>query len=295
MGREARDRVPPDVRARRGRRPRVLPQARPQRGRRAELHAAADVRAGAQAEACVRELPRQARGRGRDHGGRGVCDGRDAEGIAGPRADRREGGACGTVDPALPGPLERTRVRVRRNHARDRRRARDACGHRQVAWQPAERLHGAPHDREGRAGPRHAGGAWLEGGVGDRGADGLRHAAEGRPPDPHHRRGRAARHVQPPPCGGAMPGHRRGVVRAQVDGTLRDRQLAADGELDDGLRVRLLARGPQRARDLGGSVRRLRQRRPGGHRPVHLRRRDQVAPLVSAGAVPAAWAGGPGA
>ncbi len=40
----------------------------------------------------------------------------------------------------------------------------------------------------------------------------------------------------------------------------------------DGLRVRLLGRAPRGARRLGGAVRRLRERRAGDHRRVHLRR-----------------------
>ncbi len=60
------------------------------------------------------------------------------------------------------------------------------------------------------------------------------------------------------------------------------------------LRVRLL-RGPaQRARPLGGAVRRLRQRRPDGDRRVHQLRRDQVAPAVRGGAAAAPRLRGPG-
>ena len=44
------------------------------------------------------------------------------------------------------------------------------------------------------------------------------------------------------------------------------------------LRVRLQPRLPRRAGDLGGAVRRLRQRRAGHHRPVHQLVRGQVAP-----------------
>jgi len=43
------------------------------------------------------------------------------------------------------------------------------------------------------------------------------------------------------------------------------------------------------ARHLGGPVRRLRQRCPGGHRPVHHLGRGQVGPPLRTGAVPAAW------
>ena len=60
------------------------------------------------------------------------------------------------------------------------------------------------------------------------------------------------------------------------------------------LRVRLLARQPRRARDVGGAVRRLRQRRPDHHRPVHRGRRGQVGPVQRPGAAAAARLRGPG-
>ena len=60
------------------------------------------------------------------------------------------------------------------------------------------------------------------------------------------------------------------------------------------LRVRLLRRGPQRAGAVGGAVRRLRQRRPVGHRRVHLLRRGQVGPAVQRHDAAAARPRGPG-
>ena len=48
------------------------------------------------------------------------------------------------------------------------------------------------------------------------------------------------------------------------------------------LRVRLQPRLPRRARDLGGAVRRLPQRRAGDRRPVHHVERGQVAPALAA-------------
>ena len=47
--------------------------------------------------------------------------------------------------------------------------------------------------------------------------------------------------------------------------------------------------------DVGGAVRRLRQRRPGHHRPVHRRRRGQVGPDLRPGHAPAPRLRGPGA
>ena len=55
-----------------------------------------------------------------------------------------------------------------------------------------------------------------------------------------------------------------------------------------GLRVRLLARLPRRARDVGGAVRRLRERRAGDHRPVHHVVGGQVEAPLRPRAAPAA-------
>ena len=74
---------------------------------------------------------------------------------------------------------------------------------------------------------------------------------------------------------------------AREPGALRSRQLDAVGRGGARLRVRLFARRAQRADAVGGAVRRLRQRRAGGVRPVHLVGRAQVAAHVGTG-VPAA-------
>ena len=60
-------------------------------------------------------------------------------------------------------------------------------------------------------------------------------------------------------------------------GPLRGDQLDAVGGGGAGVRVRLHADRAQCARHVGGAVRRLRQRRAGGVRPVHLLGRAQVA------------------
>ena len=59
-------------------------------------------------------------------------------------------------------------------------------------------------------------------------------------------------------------------------------ELGALGRGGAGLRIRLLARRSQHPDAVGGAVRRLRQRRPGGDRPVHLVGRAQVAADVAA-------------
>jgi hypothetical protein len=51
---------------------------------------------------------------------------------------------------------------------------------------------------------------------------------------------------------------------------------------------------PELPRDLGRAVRRLRERRPGHHRPVHQLGRGEVGPLLRPHAVPAARLRGPG-
>ena len=61
------------------------------------------------------------------------------------------------------------------------------------------------------------------------------------------------------------------------------------------LRVRLLHHQPGLPGDLGSAVRRFRQRRAGGDRPVHLLGRGEVGPAVRPDAVPAARLRRPGA
>ena len=123
--------------------------------------------------------------------------------------------------------------------------------------------------RTGRAtAPRGDGILWAHA----RGA-GLRVAAHRGDPDPPDRPGRRARHVQPAPPRPARPQDRPGALpdpapagRARPDGAA---QQPAVGDGLPRVRVRLLAGGARDAGAVGGPVRRLRQRRPGDHRPVH--------------------------
>ena len=69
---------------------------------------------------------------------------------------------------------------------------------------------------------------------------------------------------------------------ARRPGALRGHQLDALGRGGARLRIRLLAGRAQRADALGSAVRRLRQRRAGGVRPVHLVGRAQMAAHVAA-------------
>ena len=72
-------------------------------------------------------------------------------------------------------------------------------------------------------------------------------------------------------------------------GPLRGHQLAAVGRGRARLRIRLLAGRAECARDVGSAVRRLRQRRAGAVRPVHLLRRAQMAAHVRPRLPAAAW------
>ena len=107
------------------------------------------------------------------------------------------------------------------------------------------------------------------------------------------RTGLAARDVQPAPLRPHRPPDGRGV-RTLPSARRGGRRQAADLRLvavrvrGRRLRVRLLGRRPGRARDVGGAVRRLRERRADHHRPVHRRVRGQVVADVRARAAPAA-------
>jgi 2-oxoglutarate dehydrogenase E1 component len=130
--------------------------------------------------------------------------------------------------------------------------------------------------------------------------NGLRHAAQRRLRRAPVRPGCRSRHLRAPACGGAQPERRQyldcaGARLAQ--GALCRQRFAAVRGGRAGLRVRLQHGRAQRAGDLGGPVRRLRQRRPGGHRPVHRRRPGQMGAPVRPDPVPAARLrrAGPGA
>ena len=81
---------------------------------------------------------------------------------------------------------------------------------------------------------------------------------------------------------------------ADAGRALRLRQPAVRGRRAR-VRLRLLARRAPHADPLGGPVRRLRQRRPGDHRPVHRLGRVEVGPGQRPRHAPAARLRGPGA
>ena len=101
---------------------------------------------------------------------------------------------------------------------------------------------------------------------------------------PPLRPGQRARHLLAAPLRALRPGQRGALHPAQQPrprpGPLRGHQLGAVRGGGARLRIRLLARRAQCADPVGGPVRRLRQRRPGRHRPVHLLGREEVAAHV---------------
>ena len=135
--------------------------------------------------------------------------------------------------------------------------------------------------------------------VGARRGARVRLAADRGDPDPPDRPGHRARHVQPAPPRPARPQDRPGALpdpapagRAGPDGAA---QQPAVGDGLPRVRVRLLAGGARDARAVGGPVRRLRQRRPGDHRPVHRLGPGEVGPDLAADAAAAARLRGLGA
>ena len=128
-------------------------------------------------------------------------------------------------------------------------------------------------------------------GVGARRVAGVRIAADRGHPDPAHRPGHRARHLQPAPPRPARSQDRPGALRdaapARLAGADGAAQQPAVGDGLPRLRVRLLPGGSRDAGAVGGAVRRLRQRRPGDHRPVHRLRAGQVGPDLAADAAAA--------
>ena len=116
----------------------------------------------------------------------------------------------------------------------------------------------------------------------------LREPARRGHPGASDRPGHRARHLLAPPPRPARrrerPGLRADPEPRRRDRVLRDPQLAAFGGGLPRLRIRLLGRRPRGARRLGGAVRRLRQRRAGGRRPVHRLGALEVGPDLTADA-----------
>ena len=159
-----------------------------------------------------------------------------------------------------------------RSHRPDRARRSRRCPTRFKANPKIKRLARRPRAGAPGRGP---------GGLGVRRGARLRFAPHRGIAGPPERPGLRARDLQPPPRGAGRHRDGREVhAAARLDAkqarfcvynspALRGRR--------PGLRLRLLARLSRHALPLGGAVRRLRQRRPGRHRPVHRQRRVEVA------------------
>ena len=111
----------------------------------------------------------------------------------------------------------------------------------------------------------------------------------GRLPRPAHRPGHRARHLRPPPRRAARREDRRDLRAARrISGRARRRFAVYNSPLSEtgcmGFEFGYSLDYPDALVALGGAVRRLRQRRPGDHRPVHRRRRGQVEAAVRADA-----------
>ncbi len=180
-----------------------------------------------------------------------------------------------------PSPNVETAVAGRRPAQAQRRVADGARG----LHDPSEARQAAREEARGR---RRRGRHRLGAGRGAR----VRLTARRRCADPDDGPGHRARHVQPAAHGAARRQDRPDLLPdpaprrcAGSDGAA---QQPAVGDRVPGLRVRLLAGGARGPRAVGGAVRRLRQRRPGDHRPVHRERPGEVGPVLAADAAAAA-------
>ena len=296
--------LPPGMAQGRGHRPDRLPPPRPQRGRRADLHPAPDVppdpgaprRPGA-----VRQAPRQ--GRRPDRLGRPAARGSPAR-LLRRIAGRREsqGRARRPTHRRPPRRLRNGRGGRNRRSPRHPRQDRPSPDHRPLGFQPQSQ--DGPAARAPRQDDRRLDSHRLGHGR----SVGLRFSPAGRHSHPHVRPGQRPRHLLPAP-----PGPERHPDRREVDPSLHPRRTAAPAHRDvrrggacpsrprrlpatpvtfqiydspvigsrrPRLRIRLLRRIPKVARALGSPIRRLRQRRPGHHRPVRQLRRRQVAGML---------------
>ena len=285
-------RVPPAVQARRGHRHGLLPPARPQRDRRAARHAAAHVHA----DRASTPVPASSTPTGSAK--EGVIDAGDADELVtqrpGPKLDagqaaptRRSATAC---KPAL-GRCDWAPYIERRLAPR---RPRPACPLRSCSSSPsgsptcprASRCHptverllaGRREMGEGKApldwGMRRDPGLRLAGGRGPPGAPQRARTAAAAPSPtatPCCTTRTARSRIGHLPAAAAHP-RRTGAASSSTTRCSRRRRCWASST----------ATPPTapRAGDLGGPVRRLRQRRPGHHRPVHRQRRGQVAAHV---------------
>ena len=169
----------------------------------------------------------------------------------------------------------------------------DPEGYRPQDHQGAGRFPRSPHHPALPRKPRQGDRQRRRHRLGDRRGAGVLHAAAGRPSRPAVGTGFRARHVLAAPFGADRPGRREPLHAVQPSrprpGPLRGHQLAVVGRGGARLRVRLFAGRAECAGDVGSAVRRLRQRRAGAVRPVHLVGRAQMAAHVRPRLPAAAW------
>ena len=107
------------------------------------------------------------------------------------------------------------------------------------------------------------------------------------------RAGHQARHLRAAALGADRLQDRRRISTAATSfrrsGTGTDLRLGTHRICSTRFRIRLLGRPPGRTGDLGGPVRRLRQRRPIGHRRVPVLRRGQMGTEIHRRFAAAAW------
>ena len=175
---------------------------------------------------------------------------------------------------------------------------RGAAAHRRGVRRRARGLHRAPRAAPGsRSAPPACARAAIDWATGELHRVRV-DAARGHPGAPG-RAGQPARHLRAAPRGAHRQGERRRVDPAALprrgSGQVLGLRLPAVRVRGHGFRVRLLRRAARRPGDLGGAVRRLRQRRADHHRRVHLELGAEVGPALLGRAPPAARLRGPGA
>ena len=293
----ARARVSPAFPQGRGHRSRLLSPPWPQRGGRAIGHAADDVPGHPQASDHAQDLRRQARRAGRDH--RRRCRGDDRVVSPGSRRGPPAGARLARHDrQQVHGRLEQV-PRQRLDRAREGRRRHGAaqgarCAHREF---PGE-FRAASARRAGHGQSREDARRRIAARLGLRRDAGVRQHSRRRQLHPLHGPGRRSRHVLPSPRGAARSGHgqalRPAAAHRRAPAVVPDHRLGAVRRSRARFRIRLLDHRSVGARHLGRSVRRLRERRAGHHRPVHQLGRSEVGPPLRTHAVPAARLRRPG-
>ena len=281
----------------------LLPPPGPQRAGHAGGHAAADVQEDRPARGHPQAVRREARHAGHDRGGRA---GPDGQGVP-----DRDGRGPHDVRPGADQLQEQVRGRLVAVPEPQVDRSR---GHGGAASPSCKRLGAAADDHpvelqaasaggEGRRGPPRDGRRQAAARLGHGRAPRVRVAGGQRLPGAHLRPGLGPRHLHAPPRGAARPEPREvgrrhlhpAAARVGQAGAVHGDRLGAVRGGGARLRVRLRDRRAERAGDLGGAVRRLRQRRAGRDRPVPVVGRSEVGPAVRPDADAAARLRGAGA